>query len=251
LSEEKVLAKPRTFISYTNIDTHGNKFGSELKKQLELAGYDVFFFDHSKRHHLGRPLLDVLAEEIDNRDAIIVVCTEAIVASYGADFEYNHAWCGEKLIVPLQYDEATVPRPLTSRIYDDFDDNNYVQKFAVISKTLPESYSDHLKRQQERQKLKITFTKKAPAVSKRVEASTMGLKLLNSIVKAYNEYSLLQDLCVVRNYDPSVHSDLSFGQLGHRYSIPREWMEKTSGVLIVDDLGISIAIGERNHLRDV
>ena len=135
------------FLSYTDIDKHGKEFAGKLKKQLEQAEYDVFFFDHSAKKHLGRPVWDVLAEEIDNRDAVIVVCTEAISASFGADFEYNHALSRDKLVVPLKYDDADVPSPLTSRVRDSFDDGTYVGKFRSLAEILPNSYQEHLDEQ--------------------------------------------------------------------------------------------------------
>jgi hypothetical protein len=44
---------------------------------------------------------------------------------------------------------------------------------------------------------------------------------------------------------------MAFNQIGIRVAIPREDMEKTDRVLLVDDLGRSVALGERNYLLHV
>jgi hypothetical protein len=138
------LQEIKVFISYTDIDKHGKNFGARLEHTLKQNGYDVFFFDHEAKKNLGRPLWDVLAEEIDRREALIVVCSEAICASYGADFEYNHAMSREKLIIPLKYDNASVPSPLTSKIRDSpFDEATCNSRFESVVKGLPESYQKH------------------------------------------------------------------------------------------------------------
>jgi hypothetical protein len=244
-------SKLRVFISYTDIDRHGKQFAAQLKKQLEQAGYDVFFFDHSAKNHLGRPLSDVLAQEIDNREMIIVVCTEAISASYGADFEYNHALSREKLVVPLKYDESTVPSPLTSRVHDSFDDRSSTDKFDSIAQTLLSSYQEHLRDQKRRQEIKAKLQTLPKVEPKPIQPSSRGLKLLQSIKKAYNETSLVQNLSIVENYEPSIHAQLTFGQICLRVPILSSLIEETNRFLLVDDIGRSIAFGERRHLQDV
>lgn len=241
--------KPRVFITYTDIDRHGKTFSAELKKELERSGYDVFFFDHSAKKHLGRPVWDVLAEEIDNRDAVIVVCTEAIGASFGADFEYNHALSRDKLVVPLKYDDTVVPSPLTSRVRDSFDDVTYADKFSSLAEILPNSYQKHLDERKRRHDIKAKFQAQPSVVPKRVKPSPRGIELLHSIMKAYNEESIVQNVSVIENYEPSTHARLTFGQIGVRHSIPRVWIEESNRILLVDDFGRSVAWGERNYLQ--
>jgi hypothetical protein len=241
--------KPRVFICYTNIDGHGKGFAVELKKKLEEAGYDVFFFEHSGRNHLGRPLFDVLTEQIDKIDSVIVVCTEAISASYVADYEYNHALYREKLVVAIKYDEAMVPSTIASKIRDSFDDKTSVGKFESLAKSLPTIYEEHLEVQKRRQDIKAKFEPKVEL--KPVLPSSSGARLLRSIVRAYSESTVVQDISSVANYDRALHGDLTFIQIGIRVAIPKEDMEKTDRVILVDELGRSVSTGERNYIFDV
>lgn len=239
------------FLSYTDIDKHGKEFAGKLKAQLEQAEYDVFFFDHSAKEHLGRLIWEVLAEEIDNRDAIIVVCTEAIDASRGVEFEYNHALSRDKLVVPLKYDDVIVPSPLTSRVRDSFDDGTYVGKFKSLVESLPNSYREHLDRQKQRHEIKAKFQAQPIVELKPVKPSPRGTLLLQSIVKAYNESSLVQNVSIIENYNPAIHARLSFGQIGIRVPIPRDWIERGNHVILADDFGRAIAGEERNYLQNL
>jgi len=244
--------KPRVFITYTDIDKHGKELGAKLKKELEASGYDVFFFDHSAKRSIGRPLWSVLAGEIDNRDAILVVCTEGILASYGAEFEYNHALQREKLVVPMIYDEAPVPSPLASRVRDPpFDDQTYAREFKTVAETLPSAYRSHLKDQEQRRKLKAKLQAQPKTEPKEVLPSPRAVMLLRSITTAYYSSSLIQEISTVENYNPSIHGDLGFTQIGVRVPVLSANIEAKNRVYLVDELGRSIALGERNYLRDV
>jgi hypothetical protein len=246
----RASTKPRVFLTYTDIDKHGKEFAGKLKKQLEQDEYDVFFFDHSAKKHLGRPVWDVLAEEIDNREAVIVVCTEGISASVGADFECNHALSRDKLVVPLKYDDAVVPSPLTSRVRDSFDDGTYVGKFKLLAEILPRSYHEHLDAQRRRDEFKAKLQAQPEVELKRVEPSPRGVRLLQSIITAYNESSLVQNVSMIENYESSMHARLTLGQIGIRANVLRDWIEDRNRILLVDDFGRSVAWGERNYLQD-
>jgi hypothetical protein len=84
-----------------------------------------------------------------------------------------------------------------------------------------------------------------------VPPSENGVLLLRSIARAYYEESVVQRLTVLENYDATRDAEVAFSQIGIRVTIPRQDMEKTDRVLLVDDLGRSVALGERNYLRHI
>jgi hypothetical protein len=135
------------FVSYTGIDPHGKQFAIELTRILKQANFDVYFFNHSSGSQLGSFLWPTLAQEIEKRGIVIVICTEAINASYGATFEYNLGIHHHKLMIPMRYDGAPVPGALVAHIHLDFDDSNYATKFAALVKELPSSFQKHLENQ--------------------------------------------------------------------------------------------------------
>ena len=97
---------PLIFITYTNNDEKGIKFASNLRQILIEFGYDVFLFEHSKKEHYGEKLWNLLANEIEKRQILIVVCTETITVSYGAEYEINQALSRRKIIIPLKKEES-------------------------------------------------------------------------------------------------------------------------------------------------
>jgi len=193
----------------------------------------------------------MLANEIAKRDVVIVVCTAAITASDGSDFEINQALSRGKLVVPMRYDDAPVPETLFSKIHDVFDDDNYYSKFDSVARVLPQLYERHLLIQNERQKARAKFQKLPVIQPSVVRPSERGAKLLESIVQAYYRDSLIEQVSLIENYDSSVHRELSFIQIGLRVPIPKDWMEETDRIVLVEELGTSVALGERNYLRNI
>jgi len=86
---------------------------------------------------------------------------------------------------------------------------------------------------------------------RQVQPSHRGALLLQSIVNAYYESSIVEAATRVQAYNESVENDKTFLQIGMRVAIPRSDMEKTDRVLLVDEIGVSVATGERNYLRDI
>jgi len=158
--------KPRVYIAYTNKDGIGLKYALELKKWLEAEGYpDIFFFDHSKRDHLGGKVWDVLTSEIKNHEIMVVICTPVIAAS-AARREYNTAINFDRKVIPLKYDDAKVPDTIAVDLRDDFNDTNYSSKFETFAKvSLPKSYQDYLVEQNEKQAILAALFKPVPAKS--------------------------------------------------------------------------------------
>jgi hypothetical protein len=93
-------------------------------------------------------LWNALATEIENREIILVVCTDAINASRGAMFEYNLGLSLGKLVIPVRYDGAPIPIPLFASIREEFNDHDYGAKFNGLMTKLPKSYEQHLVNQQ-------------------------------------------------------------------------------------------------------
>ena len=102
-----------------------------------------------------------------------------------------------------------------------------------------------------RHDIKAKFQAQPRVEPKPVKPSPRGIKLLQSIIRAYNEESLVQNVSVIENYEPSTHARLTFGQIGVRAPIPRVWIEESNRILLVDDFGRSIAWGERNYLQNL
>jgi hypothetical protein len=236
------------FVSYTNLDDSGKGFASELWKVLRSQSYDVFFFDHSSKEHLGQNVWTVIGREISRRDILVVICSKAISLSEGAELEFNLAMLRGKLVVPLKHNDAKLPDVLEVKIYARFDSQNSVDVFQSLAEALPAVHHRFLSLREERQRAIAKLPKKVPL--KIVPPSRNAAMLLQSIVRAYHEDSILNQLCTVENYVESLHSNLIFFQIGKRVSIPKEWMELTDRVLLVDDLGATVALGERNYLND-
>jgi hypothetical protein len=155
--EEKIgiEIKPRVFVTYTNRDGLGHGFAEALHRTLAHEGYDSYYFDHSSRDHLGGLVWDVIADQIDNRDLLIVLCTTALMGSFAARREYNLALTWEKQVIALPFDDAPIPRALSANIHTNctFDQNDYVIKFQLLCVDLPDSFKNHLKDQRERLKV--------------------------------------------------------------------------------------------------
>jgi len=146
----------------------------------------------------------------------------------------------------------TVPSPLASRVRDlPFDDQTYAREFKTVAETLPSAYRSHLTDQEQRRKVKAKFQAQPRTEPKEVPPSPRAVMLLQSITTAYYSDSLIQEISMVENYNPSIHEDLGFTQIGLRVSIPSANIEQKNRVILVDELGRSIALGERNYLRNV
>lgn len=244
------MSLPRVFISYTDIDKKGKRFALKLGRVLKQCGYDIFLFDHSKKHHYGENIWNVLTHEIEKSPVLLIICTEAITLSYGSDFEINQALSRRKLIVPLQFDEAEVPAALVIKTREQFDENNFESKFAAIAKELPELSRRYLRDQKQQEKAIEEF-KRMPAIPPRVSPPEGGKQLLDSIVEAYQKGSVIECVSVLESFDISLHSALAFGVIGLRVPIPRDWIGDPGHYILVDNFGESVAWGERNHLRDI
>lgn len=81
-----------------------------------------------------------------------------------------------------------------------------------------------------------------------VRPTERGDKLLQSIVRAYTKTSIVQYVSTVQE---APIDELGFSQIALRVSIPKEWIEQTNRVLLVQDLGATIATKERNYLHDL
>jgi len=241
--DRTALQLPTVFVSYTDIDRRGKKFAAKLRQVLMQCGYDVFIFDHSKKQHYGGNIWTVLTNEIRKRHVVIVVCTEAISASYGAEFEINQALSNMKLIIPLQFDNAKVPETISPKIRDTFQKSNFNSVFKSVAKMLPQAHQEHVLLHAQREEEIEKFSK--------VEPPKEGLRLLHSIVGAYIKDSVVELASTVENFDVSKHFALNFGHMGVRVAITRSWIGDPSHYIIVDDLGRSVAWAERRHLMDL
>jgi hypothetical protein len=246
--------KPLVFIVYTNIDGMGKRFGGELHQILRKSEYDVFFYDHSSEDYIGTPTFSVLSKEIGRRDIVLVICTPAIRASYGAEYEINHALVTRKMVVPIRYGKAQIPDPILGKTPLDFGDDNYNSKFEHVAEILPRVYQEHLRMQGETEKARASFS--PPTGPKTVHltepsARAEADKLIDSIVKEYYKESVVDYVSIVEDYDQSVHGKISFRHIGLLLPTLRKWIGAPDQILIVDTLGSSVALGERNYLSDL
>ncbi len=246
------MTHPKVFISYTNIDKKGGKFASGLWEVLR-EDYDTFFWDHSKKNNAGQNLKSLLARAVAAREIMLVVCTEAIRVSDGADDEFNLALLRGKLVIPLKYDDVQLPDALDMKIFEPFDDNNCISCFHSLAKSLPGRYEKFLLMRQERENGRNQFKKeieeRVPPPSRIAPSSAKSKQLLQTIVRAYHEESVVDKVSMVRPYDDRRDSGLKFAQIGIRVPISRELADQTNRVVTVDELGASIALGERNYLH--
>lgn len=246
-----IVSLPLVFISYTSKDSDGKRFAIELQRILIGNGYDVFVFDHLKKEHLGAELWYLLTDEIVNRQVVVVLCTRDINKSRGARFEISHALERNKLIVPLKFGDAPVPDPIAIYVREHFDESNYRSVFTSIAMGLPKSYEDHLQRIDRMEQERESFRRRPPTEPRIVPTPEGGDQLLSSIVKGYHRNSVVEQVSVLENFDFSLHSALTFGHIGLRVPIDRDWIGNPSHYVIVDDFGKSVAWGERNYLRDL
>jgi uncharacterized protein (UPF0297 family) len=80
--------------------------------------------------------------QIKNRDALIVICTTAILASPPAERERCIAIDLDKLVIPLKYDNSPIPSALRE-VYEGFDDRNYMEIFRIVAENLPTNFRRH------------------------------------------------------------------------------------------------------------
>lgn len=242
---------PQIFVVYTDRDGNGKRFAFELKSTLSQKGYNTFVFDHSKREHLGTELWYLLSEEIAKRQTVIVVCTQAINESRGARFEISHALERDKQIIPLKFDDAPVPDPISIYIRENFAENNCKAVFAALARNLPKSHREHEERRLNIRQETEDFGRGPSLPLKIVTTPAGGQPLLDTIAKAYHRDTVVEHVSILENFDKSLHSKLAFGQIGLRVPIDKEWIGNPSHYVIVDDIGRSVALGEKNYLTSL
>ena len=86
--------------------------------------------------------------------------------------------------------------------------------------------------------------------AREIEPTENGARLLQSIIQGYADETIVQDLTSIEEFDANLHQQLTFSQIPIRVSIPRDWIDESNRVILVEELGASIALGERNRLRD-
>ncbi|MFE7558825.1 toll/interleukin-1 receptor domain-containing protein [Kitasatospora sp. NPDC057500] len=84
-------ARPSVFISYSSAD---ESFATELRNQLEANGVDTWFAPHDIRG--GRTILEQVTEEIQRRGRMILVLSEASMASNWVATEIRRAVRAER-----------------------------------------------------------------------------------------------------------------------------------------------------------
>lgn len=74
--------------------------------------------------------------------------------------------------------------------------------------------------------------------------------LVNRIREAYERDSTIGDMTIVRRYSERLHRDQHFVQIYSRQKIPAAWLTDSIYSLdpFYDDVGTSIAVGEKNYL---
>lgn len=75
-------------------------------------------------------------------------------------------------------------------------------------------------------------------------------KLVIRITEAYERHSMIADMTRIRSYQERINREERFVQIYSRQKIPATWLTDSTYSLDVfyDDVGISIAIGEKNYL---
>ncbi|MFJ6382461.1 toll/interleukin-1 receptor domain-containing protein [Kitasatospora sp. NPDC092039] len=84
-------ARPSVFISYSSAD---ESFAAELRDQLEANGVDTWFAPHDIRG--GRTILEQVTEEIQRRGRMVLVLSEASMASNWVATEIGRAVRAER-----------------------------------------------------------------------------------------------------------------------------------------------------------
>jgi hypothetical protein len=191
-------------------------------------------------------LFSVLAEQVLTRDVILVVVTEALRLSPGAEFEINLALEQNKLVIPLVYKNAPIPPIISTPIREPFDDN-YPTVFASLAKRLPRLHREHSSRIRHREKEIDTFRLRPRTVS----PSPRAADLLQKIMERYERTSIIDTVATVERYDEALHSRLPFIQIGLRVPVRKDWIEAENRILLVDSLGSSVAFSERRLLQRI
>jgi hypothetical protein len=135
--DEKRIFRPTCFLSYSALD---EDFADKLYTDLQEAGIDCWFAPHDLS--IGDDIRQVIAEEIRDRETVILVLSRNSIDSEWVEAEVREALAqererGSKVLFPIRIDDAVFDpgggwyRSIRRRLIGDFRSWNDHDRYSV------------------------------------------------------------------------------------------------------------------------
>lgn len=151
------MAMSNVFISHSSSD---KPFVRKLAASLVSDGFPVWL--DSWQLELGDSLLDRVYDGIDTSSVLLLVVSEAAVASGWVNRELNAALAKEqqsnrRFVIPIRLDLSAMPLKVADRFYSDFS-SSFSEPFVRLTSHLSKAGCRQLQVSPEKELLPISFT---------------------------------------------------------------------------------------------
>lgn len=252
------LHDKKAFISYASKD--GIQHAANVKKYLSRRGITVFLEKHDVL--MGTPPWIRIGKEISDADILVLVGTQQAYNSYGVRLEVSAALSQRRPVITLRHDDAKMIEILSALKYADFVNEEQLEKTCTrISDEFDSIVEGHrrdfLLTEQELQNLNqarpILYATSGYSPEPTSAVSGLNMKTvegaLTSMNRGYESSTIVPNVASIRRFDSTKDSAKDFVQIYRSFFFPLDSFIRDDVVVLLDDIGRSVALGERNLIN--
>lgn len=249
----------KVFISYASKD--GLQHAVKVKEYLSSHGITVFLERHDVL--VGTPPWIRIGQEIADADILVLVGTRCAYDSYGVRLEISAALNQKRPVVTLRHDDAKIIEILLALKYADFTSEEELNQICKrISNEFDSIIEGHrtsflvIEQEAKKETQQRPLFYVASGYSSEPAADISGLNettlrnALSSMNTGYESSTIVPYVASIRRFDIARDSENGFVQIGRYFFHPLESFVISDIVVLFDDIGKSVALGERNLINE-